>query len=109
MFVCGLWPREGRGAHQVLTSCNGSCRGTPAPDYPPLYFIVAAAAREELLPEMPGLSLYGDREESVYEHYNEEIRRHIQAGHLLAERDAEIARLRRQLQKPWWQRLFRRS
>lgn len=109
MFVSALWQEQGHGAHQFLTSDNASVSASPAPDYPPLYFIVAAAAREELLPEMPGLSLYGDREESVYEHYNEEIRRHIQAGHLLAERDAEIARLRRQLQKPWWQRLFKRS
>ena len=43
---------------------------------------------------MPDLSLFGDRGESVYEHYNHEIRKNMSAGARIAELEAEIAALR---------------
>ena len=59
------------------------------------------------LPAPAGLSLFDDRAESVYAHYNDEVRNHIRAGHLLAERDAEIERLKssRADRTSLWQRL----
>ncbi|MDZ7791300.1 MAG: class I SAM-dependent methyltransferase [Xanthomonadales bacterium] len=107
MFVSALWRLAGgEGGGQVLTDDQGTVRASAAPELPPLYFIAVAAAETSLLPAVPGLSLYGDREQSVYRHYNEEVAAHIRAGHLLAERDAEIERLRARLDAPWWRRLF---
>ncbi|MDE1886359.1 MAG: class I SAM-dependent methyltransferase [Xanthomonadaceae bacterium] len=67
-------------------------------DYAPLYFIAVCSRRP--LPELPDLALFGDREESVYTHYNGEVRRNMAAGGRIAELEAEIARLRGELGKP---------
>lgn len=63
-------------------------------NYPPLYYIAVCARNPDALAALPGLHLFGDSSESVYSHYNEEVRRHIAAGLMLRERDAEIERLR---------------
>ncbi|MEE4639496.1 MAG: class I SAM-dependent methyltransferase [Wenzhouxiangella sp.] len=102
LFVSALWSMEGQGAVQWLSEQPD--QKTDEPVWPPLYFIAAAAASDASLPELPAVSLYGDRAESVYQHYNEEVRKHIRAGQLLAEREAEIAELRLQLDRPWWRR-----
>lgn len=111
LFQSAIWDLEqgaGRDAiPEVLVSGDsGAVTRHQAPDLPPLYFLVAAAREESSLPRLPGLSLFGDRAESVYVHYNEEVRKHIRAGHLLAERDAEIQRLKAQ-NAGWWRRLWR--
>ncbi|RFF26525.1 MULTISPECIES: bifunctional 2-polyprenyl-6-hydroxyphenol methylase/3-demethylubiquinol 3-O-methyltransferase UbiG [unclassified Wenzhouxiangella] len=109
MFVSALWDLDDGEGRQFLIEDEGTLRAAHAPDYPPLYYVVVAAAEPSSLPPVAGLSLYGDRGESVYQHYNDEVARHIQAGHLLAEREAEIERLRARLARPWWRRIFRRS
>lgn len=106
MFVSALWDLHEAEGRQFLTDEEGRVQAALAPAYPPLYFIAVAAADERHLPDVAGLSLYGDREESVYRHYNEEVAKHIRAGHLLAEREAEIERLKARLERPWWRRLF---
>jgi SAM-dependent methyltransferase len=109
MFVSALWQLdEGRDV-QWLTDDDGQVEADTRPPHAPLYFLAAAAADAAHLPALPASSLYGDRSESVYSHYNEEVAKHIRAGHLLAERDAEIERLQARLARPWWQRLFNRS
>jgi SAM-dependent methyltransferase len=65
-------------------------------DYAPLYFI-AVCSRAPLPQMLPDLALFGDREESVYQHYNGEVRRNMTAGGRIAELEAEIAALRQQL------------
>ncbi|WP_376697031.1 class I SAM-dependent methyltransferase [Wenzhouxiangella sp. EGI_FJ10305] len=109
MFVSALWDLGNGGGRQFLTDDDGSVGVADTPEYPPLYYIVVAAAETASLPTVPGLSLYGDRGESVYRHYDEEVARHIRAGHLLAEREAEIERLRARLARPWWRRILDRS
>jgi SAM-dependent methyltransferase len=106
LFVSALWQLDDGAGRQCLTDEGGRVRTGGSPAYPPLYFLAVAGADESCLPETPGLSLYGDREESVYRHYNDEVARHIRAGHLLAEREAEIERLKARLEAPWWRRLF---
>ncbi len=108
MFVSALWSMAGADQAQFLLDNSGQIAASGQPDYPPLYFLTAAAAEDRYLPRLPGLSLYGDRQESMYAHYNQEVASHIRAGHLLAERDAEIKRLREALDRPWWQRLLKR-
>ncbi len=66
-------------------------------DYPPLYYIAACARRSEVLDALPAHHFFGDKAESVYSHYNEEVRRHIAAGLMLRDRDAQIAALRERI------------
>lgn len=61
------------------------------PPYEPMYYVVCAAADEAHLPALPGgLWLFGDSDESVYAHYNAEVRKNIEAGHLLASYEQQI-------------------
>jgi SAM-dependent methyltransferase len=97
MFVSAVWRLDNAGATDWLTSTANDVVASDQPILKPLYFLAAAAAAPGLLPSGREVSLYGDREESVYQHYNDEIRKHIRAGELLAERDAEIAELKARL------------
>ena len=101
MFNSALWRLDSApGPAECLTSdAGGRIARAPTPAPAPLYFIAVAAAADATLPESAALSLFDDRAESVYRHYNDEVRNHIRAGHLLAERDAEIERLRAQLNR----------
>lgn len=109
MFVSALWQLGEGKRMQWLTDDDGAVEAASRPTHPPLYFLAAAAAADAHLPDLPAASLYGDRAESVYSHYNEEVAKHIRAGQLLAERDAEIEQLRARLARPWWRRLLGRS
>ncbi|MFU8878126.1 MAG: class I SAM-dependent methyltransferase, partial [Wenzhouxiangellaceae bacterium] len=101
MFNSALWRLDDRtGATETLIADDdGTIRRSDKPIQPPLYFIALAAADGAELPESGALSLFTDRAESVYAHYNEEVGKHIRAGELLAEREAEIERLRAELQR----------
>jgi SAM-dependent methyltransferase len=94
MFVSAIWGLEHGGRAVVHTDHGGRVEDSEVPVFPPLYFLAAASARDDHLPDLAPVSLYSDHDESVYAHYNEEIRKHIRAGQLLAERDAEIERLK---------------
>lgn len=59
--------------------------------HPPLYFI--AVCSRQPLTGLPELSLFDDREESVYTHYNHEILKNMAAGARIAELEAEVERL----------------
>lgn len=109
MFQSLLWRLDGdTGAAEQLTADeHGRIAATDRPEAAPLYFLAVAAADGVALPEPTGLSLFTDRAESVYAHYNSEVGKHIAAGRLLAERDAEIERLRA-LKMPLWARIQRR-
>jgi SAM-dependent methyltransferase len=108
LFASAVWRLDASAdGHEVLIDEGGTLTAARVPDYAPLYYIALAAAGEEALPTCAGLSLFADREESVYAHYNDEVARHIRAGELLAEREAEIRRLRALIdRRPWWQRLI---
>ncbi len=97
MFVSALWSLQGSGPAQWLTLGDEAISAGSTPEADALYFLVMAAASPACLPEAAAVALFSDRTESVYAHYNDEIRKHIRAGHLLAERDAEIAELKARL------------
>lgn len=68
--------------------------------YPPLYYLAICAADPLVLGGAdPTLYSFGDVAESVYAHYNQEIRRIIAAGQQIQTMDAEIVRLRAELEK----------
>lgn len=67
-------------------------------DYAPLYFLALCARDPADLPQGAGaVHLFGDHAESVYTHYNDEVRRHIAAGHRLLAQEQDIESLRTQL------------
>jgi ubiquinone/menaquinone biosynthesis C-methylase UbiE len=79
-------------AVDAVTAVNGL-------DYAPVYFVAACAHRAEDLPaELDGLvDLFGDAAESVYRHYEHEIRKNMAAGGVIVELERRIARLRERL------------
>ncbi len=99
MFASAIWSIADAASSEWLSVDDMDVSAGKQPVHPPMYFLAAAAARVDCLPDIPGTSLFDDRQESVYAHYNEEIAKHIRAGKLLAERDAEIAELRARLEQ----------
>ena len=99
LFQSAIWNLQSE-PHRVAATTLAESAATPQAglDYAPLYFIAVCSRRP--LPELPDLALFGDREESVYAHYNGEIRRNMAAGGRIAELEAEVARLRGELGKP---------
>ncbi|HZP67126.1 MAG TPA: class I SAM-dependent methyltransferase [Rudaea sp.] len=114
LFQSAIWALDGApGQAQAATSTAGE--PGPGLGYEPMYF-VAVCAKRALPADLPQIALFGDREESVYAHYNGEVRKNMAAGGRIAELEAEIAALHRQLEhRPepaqesrwanWWRRL----
>ena len=77
----------------------------------PMYYIALCAADKDYLPDVNGcLWLFDDHEESVYQHYHGEIKRHMAAGGIIARLEKEISDLRTRAMTPsqgsWWKRFF---
>lgn len=93
---------------------DGVTSRLPRPGGDAVYFIALCAAEEKFLPQMePQLWLFDDAAETVYRHYQHEIRKNMQAGEILQSKDREIealqAALREMREHPprrWWRRLF---
>lgn len=95
LFQSVLWDAGAGRLHRhdwqaATLEADGSLR--PGLGYPPLYYIAVCAQSESSLQHLPSLDLFGDAAESVYQHYNEEVRRHMAAGLRLQELEAELAR-----------------
>ena len=106
-------PNSNKSANYLSTGMT-TMSLTPRLDVTPMYFIALCAKRA--LPERSAaLSLFGDREESVYTHYNHEVRKNIDAGHRIAELEAELEHLRGDAsastdttalrKRAWWRRI----
>lgn len=94
LFQSAIWALDAiPGAHEAHTASADGAAVEAGLGYLPLYFI-AVCARTALPARLPPLSLFGDREESVYTHYNHEIRKNMTAGARIAELEAELERLR---------------
>lgn len=90
LFQGALWRLDGEGRAAACTLAGDGSLASGL-GYPPLYFLAACAADAAALEGLPALHLFGDREESVYTHYNDEIRKGIAAGHRLQAMEAELA------------------
>jgi SAM-dependent methyltransferase len=94
LFQSAVWALDaGGGSCEAWTADKGGGKIVPGVAYLPLYFI-ALCARKALPERLPALSLFGDSEESVYAHYNHEVRKNMGAGERIAELEREIERLR---------------
>lgn len=92
LFQSVAWPLERAAARVVADTLRADGTLAPALDYAPIYFLVFAAKREADLPADAALvSLFGDAAESVYSHYNGEVRKNMRAGTLLAEMEQRVA------------------
>ena len=93
LFQSVLWTLDGSGQGAAAQTVSATGEVSPAFDYAPLYF-VAVCSKNAPLTGLPRLSCFGDREESVYSHYNGEVRKNMSAGARIGELEAEIERLR---------------
>ena len=94
LFQSAVWALDSNVERsEVCTATRGGDAIAAGLDYAPMYFI-ALCAKRALPHGLPELSLFGDREESVYAHYNHEIRKNMGAGARIAELEAEVERLR---------------
>lgn len=94
LFQSALWSLDGAdGGSQAWTSPSAGQAPVPGLGYAPVYY-VALCGRRDLPTALPALSLFGEGEESVYAHYNHEVRKNMAAGARIAELEAELDRLR---------------
>jgi SAM-dependent methyltransferase len=95
LFQSAIWPLDEAGGPCEAWTGSKDPGGPIAGklDYAPLYFI-AVCAKRELPQRLQALSLFGDREESVYAHYNHEVRKNMSAGERIAELERELHALR---------------
>lgn len=90
LFQSAIWALDdAAGAVQTVTAQAGG-ESNAGLRYDPLYFI-AICSKRPLPGILPRLALFGDREESVYKHYNSEVRRVIAAGGRIAELEGQLA------------------
>lgn len=94
------------GFHSVITAAGAAARSAeeivfdPAVPHAasgasaPVYHLAVCAGDEARLPSLPELSLFTDRQASVYNHYNDEIARLIRADHRIMALEKEVAALR---------------
>jgi len=96
LFQSALWAMEtAEGGASAATSLADG-RVEAGLRYAPLS-LVAVCSRRPLPADLPALDLFGDKDESVYAHYNHEIRKNMAAGGRIAELEAEVAALRQAL------------
>jgi SAM-dependent methyltransferase len=94
VFQSALWALGEQGAYEAVTMrADGGVEDALA--LPPLYYLAVCAKRAEALRELPALSLFGDAEESVYAHYNAEVRKNIAAGYRILELERQLAQLQK--------------
>lgn len=110
LFQSVLWSIDNSGQGAVVQSADADGAIHSGFDYAPVYY-VAVCAKQALSAELPRLAIFGDREESVYSHYNGEVRKNMSAGARIAELEAEVERLRTSTPKKTssrWPRWLRR-
>lgn len=97
-FHSTLWRLpDGQGPAQTLVLAEDGAVATA--HEAPVYYVAVCARDGALLPALPGLSVFSDRQASVYGHYHSEIRRMIHADHRIIELERELAALRAALDR----------
>lgn len=94
MFHSTVWSLDGPRTNAAMQTAHADGRYDNDVCAPPMYFIAACAQREADLPALPGLALFADATESVYDDYRQETRRNMRARVVLAEQEAELAETR---------------
>lgn len=90
LFASVLWETGNAKGWEATTLSSDATTTVPGLDYAPLYFVAACARTPQALDALPSLSLFGDAAQSVYSHYDHEIRKNIAAGHRILELEAQL-------------------
>jgi SAM-dependent methyltransferase len=113
MFHSAVWSLDDVEKVSLDQFSDGKITSPQAITQAPMYFIAICAASDACLPDVSArLWLFDDPQESVYQHYHSEIRRHIAAGGIIAALEKELGVLRSRPIQPverkraWWQRLL---
>lgn len=93
LFQSVIWQADNTSGWAATT--HGADR--PGLAYEPVYWIAACSNDPRALDALPSLDLFGDAEESVYRHYDHEVRKNMQAGLRIQELEQQVETLRRQL------------
>lgn len=111
LFHSLIWSLDGTGrGSQLATLTNDELRKVEVPAHAPLYFLAIAARSENELPVTDNkMWLFDDGDQSVYEHYNAEVRHHIDSGVEFERMKRRITELEDELKTqsahaPWWRR-----
>jgi len=111
LFQSAIWALDAP-LDSVATATASAEQAAAGLGYDPMYFI-AVCSKRPLDLALPGVALFGDREESVYQHYNGEVRKNMAAGARIAELEAQLSALKSTAAAaapaPWWRRWFGRS
>ena len=113
LFQSAIWALDAP-LDTAATVTTTAQQPAPGLGYDPMYFI-AVCSKRPLDLALPGLALFGDREESVYQHYNGEVRKNMAAGARIAELEAQLSASRTPVPAaaaaaaPWWRRWLRRG
>lgn len=98
LFQSMIWRLAHAGGAFGVDTVDDNGQPQAGAAYDPLYFLACCAASESHLPaDDLGLWTFGDQAESVYRHYDDEVRRNIHARGVLAAYEARIAELEEQL------------
>jgi SAM-dependent methyltransferase len=121
MFHSAIWSMDGFDQVALDQLSAGTLNTPDSITQAPMYYIALCANDEASLPNVDGhLWLFDDHEQSVYQHYQSEIKRHIAAGGIIADLQKEIADLKNRSDSPavsppavsqqsWWQRFLGKS
>jgi ubiquinone/menaquinone biosynthesis C-methylase UbiE len=92
LFQSAIWSEQaGVERTAVLhTSSRDATDISDEPRYAAMYHIAVCTRQAEAMPRLADLDLFGDIEESVYRHYEHEIRKNMQAGAVLQQAAADL-------------------
>lgn len=91
MFHSAIWSLDAGKTTSTMQTAHDDGRIETGNPGAPIYYIAVCAQRESDLPALPGLALFDDAIESVYEDYRQETRSGMRARFLLAEQEAALA------------------
>ena len=95
MFASVMWQSDGRPNWSAATAAGGD--NAAGLNLSPMYWVAACSDSADTLSALPGAHIFTDAEESVYRHYEHEIRKNMSAGHRILELEDEVRRLRDRL------------
>jgi len=93
LFQSAIWPLVGDSTQVIERSHGAELGRVQHPSEQPIYHLVIAGAQTAVLPAVLPTSWFADSTESVYAHYQAEIRNGIYAAQRIGELKAELASL----------------
>lgn len=99
LFQSVIWQPESSRPVAVMHTSAADGSVVDEGRYAAVYYVAVCAQKESALPILPGLDLFGDAAESVYRHYEHEIRKNMAAGAVLQQADVDLQGARAQHQQ----------